>query len=362
MNFTKDIRPQPERGERPAPFRAVPARSLARIAMLVGGLAMLASVAAAPAVAPYHGGLRAVYITLAPLTVGYLWGALDHTWMRRHLVPVLAATALVFVAALAPRLRTDVAPAAVLGALASGVAVGVVLLRIGLLQAGIGWRAHTGNEETDFAPRWAAVFATLFAWLWLAAALLNPREDFLPTRWLLTVTGNPPPAAARATARVQLDRYALSDAAIAPERGLVVVNGYGFRVGPLTPGPGGLQAAVSVRPEDGRPFGRPVWLTLDADDAARPDSSNDLQYYDVGSLASASPEAKATRDAAGSAQLTAYAWYDLNQSLPAVRLRARLWTFESESDGRIRFEPLAEANLGRWDLTLLRRLRPQPTR
>jgi hypothetical protein len=137
------------------------------------------------------------------------------------------------------------------------------------------------------------------------------------------------------------------------------VDGYEFRVGPLTPGPGALQAAVSARRADGRPFGHAVWLTVDADDPAHPDPGNDAECFNVGALAAGSPEAASARAAAASPRVTAYAWYALTQSLPAVHLRARLWTPVSESNGRLAFRPVAEADLGTWNLTLMRKLRPR---
>jgi hypothetical protein len=353
MNFTTNSRPRPEISpavSRPGtPWRA---------ALLVVGAAVLISVVAAPAIAPYHDRARAVYITLVPLTVGYAWGALDRAWMRRRLLPVLAGAALVLLAALIPRLRTDVPPLPVLAGLAGGLALAVALLRIGMLQAGIGWRNHAGNDPEDYAPHWYAALALGFAWVWLAVAVLQPRESFAPTRWLLTVTGAPPPAAARGEAQVRLLRCALTGAVITPERGLVTQDGYEFRVGPLTAGPGSLQAAVSVRRANGKPFGRPVWLTLDADDPAHPAPGNDAQYFNVSVLDPVIAVAGAASAAAASPRLTAYAWYALTQSLPAIHLRARLWTLDTQTADRLTFLPLAEADLGTWNLTILRKLRP----
>jgi hypothetical protein len=354
MNFTPTFMPEK------IPAKVSPAaRPILRAVLLTAAAAVLCAAAAAPPVAPYHGRARAVFITLIPLTVGYTLGALDHAWTRRHVVPLLLAAAVVLAAAIAPGLRTDVPRLPVLAALLGGIAVAVALLRIGMLQAGIGWRNHTGNEPADYAPPWVGAVAIGFAWLWLIVALVNPRENYPPTRWLLSLTGGPPSAASRGASRVHLQRYALTGAAVTPERGLVTLDGYEFRVGPLTPGPGALQAAVSARRADGRPFGRPVWLTMDADDPARPDAANDAECFDVGALSAHGPEAASARAASSSPRVTAYAWYALSQSLPAVHLRARLWVLASEAHGRLSFRPVAEADLGTWNLTILRKFRPR---
>lgn len=351
MNFTRKLHVSPA-------ARTSKPRAVGRLLLLSTAAALLAAVVAAPAVAPYHGRLRAVFVTLLPLCAGYMVGALDHSFARRHVPALLGGAALVLLAAVLPGLRADAPRLTLALGLAGGVAVAMALVRIGLLQAGIGWRNHTGNLPEDYAPRWAAALAFVLAWSWLLIAVLNPREGFPPTRWLLTITGAPPSALSRQVSRVTLLRAELTSRRIAPERGLVTKNGYDFRVGPLTPGPGSLQAAVSVQRADGRPFGGPVWLTMDADDPRHPDAGNDAQFFDVNTLADGDAPAVAARAAAASPIVTTYAWYGLTQSLPSVRLRARLWMSDGETGGRMVFRPVAEADLGTWRLTILRKLRP----
>lgn len=334
-------------------------RALGRLLLYVGATALLACVMAAPAVAPWHGRLRAVFVTLIPLSAGYAVGALDHDFARRKVPVLIAAAALILVAAVLPGLRADVPPLMLGLGLLGGVAVALALTRIGMLQAGIGWRNHEGNQEEDYAPGWAGALALGLAWGWLFLALLNPRENFPPTRWLLTITGAPPTAQALHDSRISLERLVLTTLRISPERGLVESGGYQFRVGPLTPGPGTLEAAVSVRRVDGAPFGQPVWLTLDVDDPAHPDGQNDAQYYSVSELPAHSPEAESVLSATGSNHLTAYAWYGVTQSLPAVHLRARLWVLDGRDDGSLRFRLAADAELGTWNLSLLRKLKPR---
>lgn len=347
-----------------APDSGRPPRLARRAACLLVGVVcalLLASVAVAPVIAPYHLRVRGVYLTLAPLTAGFLFGALCPEVARKRGRLLFALAAVTLLVALLPRLRVDVPAASVYPILLMGAVVALAFVRLGLFQAGIGWRGLPMAEL--LLPRWMAVLAYAFAWAWLLTAILCPRESFAPTRWLLIALGSRPADSTLAPPQVHFKEYAVSGRAMSPERGRVAVGDYVFSVGPLSAQGGEILVGISAARRDDAPFRRPMWLTVDADDPGGQDAENDAEFYDVATVDGGTPEGQALRRSATARLFTTYAWFTTTQSLPAVRLRARLWTLDREAGlGELHFRPVAEADLGVWDLTVLSHFRPQPAR
>lgn len=311
---------------------------------------------------PYHPRVRGAYVVALPLTVGYILGLATPAWSRKRAAHIMAACAAVLSPGVALRRETALPPLATFVVAASGIGLTVLFLRLGLAHAGLGWSGRPTPDD-DRPTRPVAFVSLGAAWLLLAWVMFQPAETSPVTRLLLLALGSKPPANAAGPLRVELRRYALSAAALPRESGPVQTGGYRFSVGILRARPGEMLVNASVRRTDGRAFGFPAWLTLGVDDPARPNPSGDDGFLDRGYLLRSDPGRDAVLASADARNLSAAAFLGLSRSVASVRIRARVWRLQGvRADGTAVFRPVAEADLGSWDLTVLRYLRRQPYR
>jgi hypothetical protein len=302
----------------------------------------MAAMAYAPNLSPYHNRVRGVFLSVAPISAGFLLGAAAPAFCLRRMRAILLAAALILLAALWPRLRTDIPSASRTMVLGGGLCIAVVFVRIGMLQAGVTWG---GREADDSAPRWAATLAIAFAWAWLGLTVANPRETFAPTRWLLTATGDRPSASALAVPIVTRREYAVSSVNPGPDLVRRDAGMYRFALHSIAVKRGEAMAAASVERRDGAPLREPMWLSVDVADPIAPAFGAGLDRETA--LLPGDPSLRAVHQSGRAKRLTAYAWFGLTQSAPSLHVRVRLWAVRREHpDGGLDLVARQDADFG----------------
>lgn len=327
--------------------------------LLILSAVAIASMALTPVLFPYHPRIQSLYLMTVPVSVGWMIGKVLPDWSRRRLSFILVGTAVVFSAALYTRLQSHLPPLYLAAMFAAALILTVVYTRLGLAQAGIPWSTPHKDPPLLVTQRTAFAFMA-FTWILMFWAMFVPSEQSPPTRLLLTLALDKPGRQA-ATAVLPIRQQGVSGQPLQAVRLTVPGEVYRFDVGRVQAKPDTILATVSVRRVDGHAFGKPVWLTVEALDPQVAPQPVQNQTPERARLNPRTMTGRASTEFIKETRINTLVQFSAVPARSRIRLRGKLWVRENQAPGpSADFRKVAEADLGAWDLTPLRWLRPQP--